>query len=520
MAFHQTTTVIRTVWLVLCSSSQEGATVKTKESPLRSYSDGSGLSAHGRRTANETEDVFVLPMTYDFRVPLEIVGQKLYVNVDTGGPRLRVRPLVNGANKSTCSGDECYVCYAGGLGCLYKKEIFVGWSDSRNVVYRTSFWPAFITLGSGNVWLDYGVMHDEDNIRRGLEPLHGSALGLGGGLNKDDDTVLQTLFVYSEEPLDGVISLIPAPHPWSSLGSLVLGKAADKPPEYLDEYSLAVYLDRPLYNDFRKWHYKAQVSSILVEETPWKTVVSKNAPVVAFDSSAPIIYVNERTLKRIFIPITNKWLKHYNAKHFDNRLKEYDVLDAKKGYWFRCDIEPKLPEWMFQVYTDKDKRYIVEILIQPRDYIRKVGDTTQCRWLFGTSNNGIINKVDYLVMGRPFFQNHFVTFTFKHGVHMYLARRAASDNEKFAGVGSTTFTIDYDLTTMLSVDDQLIQVLVDTSVSSVMLLDANKFGDKACVGGQCHNCSQVGYRDNKCSYAEYYIHTTPDGLVRRLAQSQ
>ncbi|KAF4655301.1 hypothetical protein FOL47_009486 [Perkinsus chesapeaki] len=458
-------------------------------------------------------------MDYNFRVPLTVEGQRLHVLVDTAGSRLRLRPELSYLGVSTCKGDECYVCATWETPCL-GADTYTAWTDARHVVYSTHYRYGAVNLTSEKtLTLPYGIMNDkynDDHFGVGYMNIYASALGLGGGPNWE--TFSHSLFPFLAEQK---FSIIPATSGVSAPGALILGKAVDTPHGFDSGASINVYLHHSKYKDFRAWQYKALVRTF--SAPPDRDVLSNL--VMGFDSTAPIIYLTEHNLRRLR-DVTNKWLNVIGSK-----LREFDVPYAVHGYLFDCPSRLDLPKFELDVYKDEYKTFkgLARVTLAPRDYTRVYyRPSGVCQWLFGTSKTHQLRDDHYMIMGQPFFRNHFTTWqvlyspdSFKDSYLLYFASRRERLAETFGTYGSFKLAVDYSGTTVLSIDDQSVQVLVDTSLHQMMIIDARSLSPHWCSNGNCYNCSEVECQGFKCNHGTAkYHHITPDSYIREIVEAK
>ncbi|KAF4647366.1 hypothetical protein FOL47_004693, partial [Perkinsus chesapeaki] len=115
-----------------------------------------------------------------------------------------------------------------------------------------------------------------------------------------------------------------------------------------------------------------------------------------------------------------------------------------------------------------------------------------CRWLFGAPKDSSLTRLDrrnkrpYVILGWPAFRAKNMAFSHspKNTIYFIIKPKPSSL------YGVIQLALDYDMGTNLTVDHQPLNVVADTSVDSIILLDQNSQDLKGCDRAeQCYNCT-------------------------------
>ncbi|KAF4655337.1 hypothetical protein FOL47_009475, partial [Perkinsus chesapeaki] len=447
-----------------------------------------------------------LPLTYDFRSTIIFDGQVVVGTVDTGVPSVRLythQPRGFGIHERTCSGDKCYNCYESCPQVPVTAATYHGYYGYDQRSADTTAEVSFDGKKTKRMNLQHIVYLEPDDKRPGVESPVDTRFGLGFAGVQGKERSADGIFAEQLHDLPGQLrkylafGIFSADSPLGPPGRVTYG--LDFIEENFDSKDGFDFHDdlRKLFTDTRQSHFMGSTNSVYAKyggtsQTLYAASGWSHGPVAPFCgvvSGAPLIYVRDEDLQSKYIMAVNDALKGTG-----HSLTKISVEDAIEGYTIPCELVDKLPDWEFHFIFFKHRQTTSSILIPNWATVMPLGDKSdgRCRWLFGAPKDASLTKLDndnnrpYVILGWPAFRANNMAFTHEPKNEIYFIKKSKPSSL----YGVIQLALDYDMVTILTVDRQPLNVVADTSVDSIMLLDNNSLALKGChQPEQCYDCT-------------------------------
>ncbi|KAF4674243.1 hypothetical protein FOL47_009523 [Perkinsus chesapeaki] len=432
-------------------------------------------------------------------------GQIVLGTVDTGAPSVRLhthQPRGAFGHERTCSGDKCYNCYE-----RCPRAPITAATDSGYYGYAQRFadTTAEVSL-DGNKTKSMNIQHivylEPDDKRPGVESPVDTRFGLGFAGVQGKESTAEGLFFeqlygapnkLAEHCAFGIFS---ADSPLGPPGSVKYGLDPEKE-GFFENDAFDFHEDlRKLFKDLRQSHYMGSAGSVAANfggnsRTLYASAGWNHGPVAPFCgivSGAPLVYVRSEDLYSKYIKAVNDALKR--TGHF---LTKIAVEDAIEGYTIPCEVVDDLPDWEFNFVFFAHGSTTRSFLIPNWATVMPLGDKRdgRCRWLFGAPKDDSFTRLNqnnnrpYVILGWPAFRANNMAFSFKPKNRIYFNQKSKPSSL----YGSIQLALDYDMVTILTVDRQPLNVVADTSVDSIILLDKTILSEGCGRPEECYSCT-------------------------------
>ncbi|KAF4674480.1 hypothetical protein FOL47_009163 [Perkinsus chesapeaki] len=510
-----------------------------------------------RRLADTSQYPAVFPLTYDFRTTIEMDGELVSGTIDTGSASVR-RYIYNPQQTFGCVGDRCFKCE---VDSCKSGKTFGNYDTYDQYRLELADSKAVISLGDRNrsdVYVQNIVRATRNDGRPTTRPPISvdTAFGLGlhgykGPEAEANGSFLRQLF---DVPPSAVphraFSIEPARSPFTP-GHLTIGGYFNYTPVGNESTGRpAAFVEDFLYNDFewstseydgdlRRSHFKGNAVQVRAKGSDFFSEDlytlhvghGEKPPFVGFDSSAPLIYVSEADMKDRYMRVTNTMLKECNTSLSTMAY----VSDADEGYTLPCSKAHCLPDFEFDFFPNgRTLTREVSFTVPGWATVTPTGSRSadSCRWLVGVpKNRKLVDVVDtrpYVVLGQPAFRAHRLAFHDNVIGHVYF--QPLEKPESMYGV--FTLAVDYEMTTLIDLDHQIIQMVVDTGVEDIKVL---RSAEDVCHRGSlvCYDCSKAihscsggipklhidvtGYRREYVAYGNSFVTLGGSNLRTRMS---